>query len=132
MITETTRTCRSCGALLGNADEAPACPKCGAVAAPHVDAWPPKLKRWLILTYLRQAFAPYARNTPHQRWEFLLRAVMSGRSWGTGRDWKLLPRAATPAECYVAAVRELERWIEEGEPADLDTIEAPASARAGA
>lgn len=125
-ITDTSRSCRSCGALLGNAEEAPACARCGAIAAPHVSTWPPKLKRWLVLMKLRHAFAPLWRNTTHQRWEWLLRSVMAGRWWGSGRERVLVKQGASPADCYVVAVREMERWIAEGESADLDNVQQSA------
>lgn len=82
------------------------------VALPPIGEWPVELPRWLYSRPLEAFFAPLHGMSPEQQMHQLLLSAIRGRQWGS----QIIPRAATPAECYPVAVREAARWSGAGSP----------------
>jgi hypothetical protein len=117
-ITEQTRRCSACGELFD--EGASACPRCTRVLAPSHTLWPRALKRWLLYQLVLGYVSALHPRTAQACWEWLLRATMRGR-WN---DQKLIPWAATAAECYPIAAEQAAAWEAAGAPNLLD-FDAP-------
>jgi hypothetical protein len=117
MITETTRRCSACNELLDGEERA--CPKCGRVQCTPVAEWPADARRLLSLMLIADVLATKLRATEQQQHEHLLENAMRGRWYPGGR---LIPYAASAADCYPMFVTLLERWIAAGSPTDFTAI----------
>jgi hypothetical protein len=113
VITEHTRTCPSCRAILPETSPS-VCPNsdCSRVVCPPIDAWPRSLTRWLLQQQIASFFAPFARMSRQRRYERLLVSVIAGRQW-SGR---IVPRAVDVADAYRVGMAEAEKWAEAGAP----------------
>jgi hypothetical protein len=115
-LTETTRRCAACSALL--LDGQVACAECGSVPCPPVDSWPGDTAVWLAAMELALYLRPMLHFTRQQRAEFLLRGVVAGHQW----DDKLVKLAAPATECLPIAVLQAERWAAAGKPREAETM----------
>jgi hypothetical protein len=116
MLTETTRRCNACGALV--TDGQVACGVCGSVPCPPVDQWPGDTAVWLAAMELALYLRPVLQFSRQQRAEWLLRGVVTGHQW----DDKIVRMAAPAAECLPIAVAQAERWTAAGRPKDAETM----------
>jgi hypothetical protein len=113
MISEHTRLCKGCRAILPEATDSPSiCPACDRVTCPPIDAWPRSLTRWLLQQQIASFFAPFARMSRQRRYERLLVSVIAGKQW-SGR---IVPRAVDVADAWQVATSEAQRWEESGSP----------------
>jgi hypothetical protein len=62
---------------------------------------------------IRKLLAPMAKATPQQRHERLLTSIVAGQQWGQ----RIVPRTASPMDCYVIALEMAARWEANGRPA---------------
>lgn len=113
MITATTRRCPSCRALV---DDGVACSACSRVLVPLLEDWPDGAKR--LVTLLKLAGATEFQRTEQEAWERLMSDVIVGRQFGS----IIVPRSASPADCYPVLLKLLTAWQRVGSPIDFATI----------
>ena len=116
MITETTRRCSACSELIDGAVEA--CPKCGRNQAPPIAEWPVGAKRFLAMLIVVDAVATRLHLTEQQQVEWLLENAIRGRYY----EGRLIPYAASAADCYPQFLELYRRWQEAGQPTDFPAI----------
>lgn len=117
MITTATRRCPACRELVDGEQE---CPRCNRAQTPPLAEWPAGAKRFLLLLLLTDTLAMRIRATEQQQMEFLLENTMRGRYY----QGRLVPYAASAADCYPEFTRLLARWQAQGSPTDVAAIAA--------
>jgi hypothetical protein len=111
VITATSRVCAACGRLLP--DTPPhVCTHCDRLEVPPLDAWSHDLKCWLAGRAVASVFAPHLDGPPLRKWTALLRSQIAGRAW----HGQVIPYAASEADCFAVAVKEVEQWVRDGKP----------------
>lgn len=123
MITELTRLCTSCRALLPDPPAVPACPKCGALHVPLIAAWDPRVQYFLAACYTsRHAFLSF--DSAQLAMEKLLQVTFNYAGSGPNPFGHLRVNHATPAvQLYPMAVQLAAHWRSVGAPIGHDLLE---------
>jgi hypothetical protein len=128
MITELTRACPICNAILPDPASI-VCARCGRGTAPLEATWPPFLK-WLLLSEL-QVDSFHAWRTRQDVFEYKLRTVMNGCTNIKPNPWGLPVSLTTPvAELYPLALERAQWWRAAGSPIARRVLAPPSESAA--
>lgn len=123
MITELTRACPMCHALLPD-PAAVVCPRCGRGTAPQHTTWPGYLKWWLLSELQVDSF--HAWRLEQDVWEYKIRTALNGCSFTKPNPWGLAISTSTPmGELYPLALERAGWWKASGSPIARRILAAP-------